>query len=120
MSDSTYFDTKVTPEGRVLIPAAIRRHLGVAAGDRVRFELTDGNVRLVSARSLAEQVWAANATPEPGASVADGIDVRWARDVDVAVSAAKDARIQASLAEDRRNEHDIASDLLTSLDLSAR
>jgi AbrB family looped-hinge helix DNA binding protein len=51
---------KVSPEGRVSIPAAVRHALGLEAGDRVQFLLEGDTVRLVTARSLAESVWAHN------------------------------------------------------------
>lgn len=60
MTEIRHFDTKVTPEGRVLVPVDVRRFLGISAGDRVRFIVDGSGVRLVSARSLAEELWAAN------------------------------------------------------------
>ena len=52
---------KVSNEGRVVIPIDIRHSMGLAAGDRVQFVLADdGEVRLVTPRSLAHAVWARN------------------------------------------------------------
>jgi AbrB family looped-hinge helix DNA binding protein len=52
---------KVSNEGRVVIPIDIRHSMGLAAGDRVQFVLADdGEVRLVTARSLAHALWARN------------------------------------------------------------
>ncbi len=52
---------RLGPEGRVVIPAPIRRHLGVGPGDNLRFLLrADGTVEIVSPRVLAEALWANN------------------------------------------------------------
>jgi AbrB family looped-hinge helix DNA binding protein len=52
---------KLGPEGRVVIPASIRRHLGVGPGDNLRFVLhADGRVEIVSPQVLAEALWANN------------------------------------------------------------
>jgi AbrB family looped-hinge helix DNA binding protein len=70
-------ESKLSPEGRVSIPADIRRQLGLEPGDRVIF-LTedDGTVRLVTPRWLAEQAWAANT----GGDAVDAVElVRSAR-----------------------------------------
>lgn len=54
-------DMRLGPEGRVVIPAPIRRHLGVGPGDNLRFLLhPDGTVEIVSPRVLAEALWANN------------------------------------------------------------
>ena len=37
----------MTAKGQVTIPAALRKQLGLEAGDRVGFELVDGGIRLV-------------------------------------------------------------------------
>ena len=41
MVERVELDTKVSPEGRVVIPIEIRRVLEVAGGGRVRFVLED-------------------------------------------------------------------------------
>jgi AbrB family looped-hinge helix DNA binding protein len=64
-------DGKVSPEGRVVIPAEIRTTLGISPGDHVQFIVDDGDVRLVTARTLAEQVWANNT----GGDAADAVDL---------------------------------------------
>lgn len=54
-------DMKIGPEGRVVIPVSIRRHLGVGPGDNLRFVLhADGRVEIVSPRMLVEALWANN------------------------------------------------------------
>lgn len=53
-------DTRLSAEGRVVIPAAVRSALGVGPGCRVRFVVSDGEVRLLTAQSLLAAVWANN------------------------------------------------------------
>ncbi len=61
VTDHAAIDMKVGPEGRVVIPAPIRRHLGVGPGDNLRFLLhADGTVEIVSPRVLAQALWANN------------------------------------------------------------
>lgn len=60
-------ESKVSPEGRVSIPVAVRRQLGVQPGDSVRFLLgEDGQYRLATSRSVAEALWARNTGPDAG------------------------------------------------------
>ena len=73
-------DGKVSPEGRVVIPADIRARLGISPGDHIQFIVDDDGVRLVTARALAEQVWANNT----GGDATDAVDlVHAARDKQV-------------------------------------
>lgn len=59
---------KLNAEGRVVVPAPIRRALGLHAGDRVQFVLDDaGLVRLVTARQLRDRLWANNPSDAPAA-----------------------------------------------------
>ena len=61
VTDAQAIDMKLGPEGRVVIPASIRRHLAVGPGDNLRFLLhADGTVEIVSPRVLAEALWANN------------------------------------------------------------
>ena len=84
---------KVGPEGRVVIPAAIRRHLGVVPGDNLRFLLhADGTVEVVSPRMLAMALWANNAG---GDAVDSAGTVRELRSVDSeAARRSQDAQTQ--------------------------
>jgi AbrB family looped-hinge helix DNA binding protein len=52
MAEQFDIDTKVSSEGRVVIPAAVRAALGVGPGDKVRFVVGGGEVKLVTAQSL--------------------------------------------------------------------
>ena len=64
--------TRISPNGRIVIPAAIRQHLGVKPGDPVLMEVEDGVLRIESypsriariQRELAKQI-------PPGVSLAD-------------------------------------------------
>jgi AbrB family looped-hinge helix DNA binding protein len=60
-------ESKVSAEGRVSIPADIRHRLGLEPGGRVQFLLGEhGEVRLVTAQSLADEVWAQNTGRDAG------------------------------------------------------
>ncbi len=85
---------RIGPEGRVVIPASIRRHLGVSAGDNVRFVLLeDGRVEIVSPRMLAMALWANNT----GGDAVDSTDtIRSMREEDQAVAARSDDAQRAS------------------------
>lgn len=74
-------ESKVSAEGRVSIPADIRYALGLEAGDRVQFVLEGGAVRLMTARAMAESVWARNTG---GDAVDAGAVVRVTRELEAA------------------------------------
>ena len=108
-------DTKLSSEGRVVIPAAVRSALGVGPGDRVRFVVgEDGEVKLVTAKSLLLAVWANNHGGDAGDSV---VDVRRSRQDDVARSSAKWDRVAAVVKADVRSEQEIEESLLAQLGL---
>lgn len=113
MADKMEFDTKLSPEGRVVIPAEVRRALDVSAGDRIRLVLDEGGVRLVSARTMAVSLWANNQGVDAGDSVAD---VRQFRAGDRALS---DSRFEQSgeTPADPRSDEEIADDLMVALGL---
>jgi AbrB family looped-hinge helix DNA binding protein len=64
-------ESKLSTEGRVSIPADVRHRLGLEPGDRVQFLVDDMGVRLVTARTLAEEVWVRNT----GGDAADAVDL---------------------------------------------
>lgn len=113
MSDPVTLDSTVSPEGRVVIPAPIRRALGLHPGDRVTFVLEPDGVRLVSARVMADLVWSNN-PPAPADGDATG-DVREIRDRDLDAS---DAWLHTG-ARDQRTEEQVTTDVLTALGLDA-
>src|SRR5674476_1457752 len=94
MVERVELDTKVSPEGRVVIPIEIRRALEVAGGGRVRFVLEHGEVSVVSSRTLAIGLWANNQAGDAGDSVAD---VRAARHADQLIETQSRHRIAAEL-----------------------
>ncbi|GAB3748113.1 AbrB/MazE/SpoVT family DNA-binding domain-containing protein [Microlunatus parietis] len=115
MADRMDFDTKVSNEGRVVIPAAVRSVLGVGPGDRVRFVVQDGEVRLVTARSLLFAIWANN---NNGGDAGDSTSaVRQARRVDIERAAGKWARVEITAREEARTEDEIEDGLLAQLGL---
>src|SRR5665647_813785 len=114
MAATLDIDTKLSSEGRVVIPAAVRSALGVGPGDRVRFVVKDGEVKLVTAKSLLFAVWANNHGGDAGDSV---VGVRRSRQYDVARSSAKWDRVAAAVKADVRSEQEIEESLLAQLGL---
>ena len=114
MAATIDIDTKLSSEGRVVIPAAVRTALGVGPGDRVRFVVEDGEVKLVTAKSLLFAVWANNHGGDAGDSV---VDVRRSRQADSARSSAKWDRVAALAQADARSEDEIEEGLLAQLGL---
>jgi AbrB family looped-hinge helix DNA binding protein len=111
-------DTKVSPEGRIVIPSAVREVLGIHGGDRVQFVVEGSTVRIVSARSLLLAVWANNTGGDAGDSVTD---IRAARTADNAAVADKWDRVDADAGADadlNGSEDDIEAGLLAQLDLT--
>ena len=47
-------ESTVTSRGRTTLPRAVRASLGLKAGDRVRYLVGNGEVRLVKVRSVME------------------------------------------------------------------
>lgn len=106
------YDTKISDGGRMVIPAEVRKALGLVAGDRVRLVFDEGEVHLVSARTMAVGLWANNHGGDAGDSV---VDVREFRLGDRALS---DARHEAHK-PDPRSEEQIAEDVMSALGLNA-
>jgi AbrB family looped-hinge helix DNA binding protein len=51
------FQSTISSNGQVTLPADIRRHLGVCAGDRIRFIVTDeGTIEVRAGRLSLEDV----------------------------------------------------------------
>ena len=117
MVERVELDTKVSPEGRVVIPIEVRRALDVARGGRVRFVLEEGEVRVVSSHTLAVALWANNHGGNAGDSVAD---VRAARNQDRDVEEQNQRRVASDLhssARDQRNDDEVAADLMAAVGL---
>jgi AbrB family looped-hinge helix DNA binding protein len=116
MAEPLVLGSKVSPEGRVVIPVEIRRRLGVVPGDQVQFVMReDGLVELVTARMLAELVWANNR----GGGALDSTEVvREERQHDQMI----DVRAEAGIAADADQPSDEAAEtarLLAALGLDA-
>ncbi len=46
-------ESTITSRGQTTLPKAVREALGVAAGDRVRYVIVEGGVRILPVRPLA-------------------------------------------------------------------
>ncbi len=114
MAGKLDIDTRLSSEGRVVIPAAVRSALGIGPGDRVRFVVDDGEVKLVTAKSLLFAVWANNHGGDAGDSVSG---VRRSRRADSARSSAKWDRVAAGAQADVRSEQEIEEALSAQLGL---
>ena len=108
-------DKVLSPEGRVVVPAAVRAALGVGPGDRIHFVVENGEVKLMTAQSLMFAVWANNHGGDAGDAVKE---VRQARHTDRTRSAAKQERLEAVFAAEGRSEDEIENGLLAQLGLS--
>jgi len=64
--------TRMSEKGRVVIPAEIRKALGMAVGSPLDLRVEDGELRISTLRSRIRrsQEWARKAIP-PGVSLAD-------------------------------------------------
>lgn len=63
---------KIDSAGRIVLPAELRRHLGLSTGDVVAFTLEDGSIRLRSQRAaLAELRQRLHGVVPEGRSVVD-------------------------------------------------
>src|SRR4051812_17764031 len=72
MSRSERFSAVVGDRGRFVLPAEVRRHLGVHPGDRLIISIDeDGAVRMVSARELAHRSRGTYRHVAPGRSLTD-------------------------------------------------
>ena len=47
------YESSITGKGQTTIPKYVREALGVQAGDRVRYVITDGDVRLLPLRPIS-------------------------------------------------------------------
>ena len=119
MSDPVILASKVSPEGRVVIPIEVRRRLGVSPGDQVQFVVHEGGaIELLTARMLAETIWANN----QGGDAVDSTEiVRAERQRDRAVDDQAEARLAAADrgCEGPWDEADETARLLAALGLDA-
>lgn len=107
-------DARLSPESRVVLPAPVRAALGVGPGDRVRFVVEDGEVRVLAAQALLDAIWANNHGGDAGDSV---MDIRVDRSADWARAQGKAARMTEASAAEQRSEETIEESLLAQLGL---
>jgi AbrB family looped-hinge helix DNA binding protein len=108
-------ESRINAEGRVVVPAAIRKLLGVGPGDRLLFVCDEhGAVRLTSAKILIEAMWANNHGIPGGDS---GEDIRQMRDADREMEAERERELAEQRAADNRTDDEIAEQLFTELGL---
>jgi AbrB family looped-hinge helix DNA binding protein len=105
-------ESKLSPEGRVVIPAEVRRALGLHEGDYVRFIMESDGVRLVTPAMLKAALWANNTGGDAGDSATD---IRALRDADADAVAQKYARIEADEGGDERADEELARDILAAI-----
>ncbi len=103
-------DGRLSREGRVVVPAPIRRLLGVQPGDRVRFVVTGDRVELTNPRALAHTLWAKNPSGGPENLVSLSA-------ADHAALADRWDRLQASQEDDDRTDEEVAAEALAALGL---
>lgn len=116
MTNRTEYDTKLSAEGRVVIPAEVRRMLGLEAGGRLLIVIDGSDVRLVTPRLLAEQIWTNNQGGDGGDSA---IDLRLHREADALASEDRWDRIDAAAMADTRSDEQVLADLFNGLGLKS-
>lgn len=120
MVDVAEFHTTVSSQGRVVLPAALRKALDLHEGDTLNLSLNqDGVVRMVTARQLANSLWDTYADAEEAPAGTTAAALREMRDADVAQTDAKNARVSARRAAVDRSEDDLAADLMADVGLTA-
>jgi AbrB family looped-hinge helix DNA binding protein len=74
------YETKVDPNGRIVLPAPVRRQLGVGPGDDVVLRLEHGGVRVTSrATAIREAQALVRRHVKPGVSLVKGL-LDWRRE----------------------------------------
>ena len=73
----------VGAKGRIVLPAEVRKRLGIREGDQVVIELTDdGSARLTSLQARARDAIGTYAHLAPGESLADELSAERRRDAE--------------------------------------
>lgn len=115
MAKMTGYDTRLSAEGRVVIPAEVRRVLGVEPGGQVLFVVEGQEVRISTPRLFAEHLWANNQGSDAGDSA---LDVRTVRDEDRRGVDVQWERIAAEVQFDEHSDEDVTTDLFQGLGLN--
>jgi AbrB family looped-hinge helix DNA binding protein len=118
MADILEFQAKMSSQGRLVLPVAVRHALDLQTGDTLSLSLdNDGVVRIVTARRLATNLWDAFASPEQpqGTAAAELSDIRAA---DAELAEAKFAAISERRASVERSDDELTAELMTDLGLA--
>mgnify|MGYP001568072052 FL=1 len=74
------YETKVDPNGRIVLPAPVRRQLGVGPGDVIVLRLEHGGVRVTSRTTAIREAQAlVRRHVKPGISLVKGL-LDWRRE----------------------------------------
>ena len=115
MVDVVEFHTTLSSQGRLVLPAELRRALDLHAGDVLSLTLDqEGVVRLITARQLANQLWAAYAAAEEAPAGTAATQLREMRDAEAA-KLTKHERISARRAAAERTEDELEAELMADL-----
>jgi AbrB family looped-hinge helix DNA binding protein len=116
MVDTREFHTTLSSQGRLVLPAELRRALDLHAGDVLSLTLDqEGVVRLMTARQLANQLWAAYADAEEAPVGTAAMQLREMRDAEAAKLTTKHERISARRAAAERTEDELEAELMADL-----
>lgn len=85
-------DAKVTSQGQVTIPVAVRRHLGIEKGEQVTFVIDEAGVRIEPVRFTVESLAGSIEMPHP---MSDDFDV----EIEEAMSDEADRRMRGWFGE---------------------
>ena len=115
MADSD-LTSRVSSEGRIVIPAELRRRMNLRAGDVIRFGFDEatGRLEILPAQRLIDVMWANNTGGDAGDS---GEAMRLHRQSDQQAAADSEARVLAD-AELPWDEATATARLLGALDLT--
>ena len=108
--------TRLSPEGRIVIPVEVRRRLNLHPGDVIHFGFgaNEGRVEIFTSQHLIDQVWANN---HGDGEVDSAQAVRQLRQDDQAAQEASEARVRAE-ADEPWDEAAATSRLLSALGLA--
>ncbi|MDR1189215.1 MAG: AbrB/MazE/SpoVT family DNA-binding domain-containing protein [Bifidobacteriaceae bacterium] len=116
MSETVIYDTKLGPGGRAVIPAPLRKHLGLRIGDRLHFQVVGTDVRLATDDDLLKAVWEKNGGSGETATAQELSVADW-RAEDATRAATRRERLDVAAAADQRDPHHGEDDLLDALGL---
>lgn len=116
MVDVAEFHATLSSQGRLVLPAELRRALDLHAGDVLSLTLDqEGVVRLVTARQLANRLWAAYADAEEAPVGTAAKQLREMREAEAAKLTTKDERVSARRAAVERTEDELEAELMADL-----